>query len=89
MLTSSAVCAFVLADVLFSYLTSHNYDFQCVYLLFELAVPFAIPTHHPLTEIRAFAARSYDKTHNVRPKRNIRMAMQHEVSMYAIAQKEG
>ena len=32
---------------------------------------------------------AYDKTHNVRPKRNIRMAMQHEVSMYAIAQKEG
>lgn len=32
---------------------------------------------------------AYDKSHNVRPKRNIRMAMQHEVSMYAIAQKEG
>ena len=36
MLTSSAVCAFVLADVLFSYLTSHNYDFQCVDLQFKL-----------------------------------------------------
>ena len=45
-------------DVLFSYLSSHNYDFQ------------------------------YDKLHNVRPKRNIRMAMQHEVMMYAIAQSK-
>ena len=46
-------------DVLFSYLTTSNYDFN------------------------------YDKTHNVRPRRNIRMAMQHETAMYAIAQKEG
>jgi hypothetical protein len=32
---------------------------------------------------------AYDKTHNVRPRRNIRMAMQKEVSSYAAAQKEG
>jgi len=45
-------------DVLFAYLTSHNYDF------------------------------AYDKTHSVRPRRNVRQAMQHEVSMYAIAQRD-
>ena len=45
-------------DVLFAYLTSHNYDF------------------------------AYDKSHAVRPRRNIRQAMQHEISMYAVAQKE-
>ena len=32
---------------------------------------------------------AYDRSHNVRPKRNIRQAMQHEVTMYAICQKEG
>ena len=31
---------------------------------------------------------SRQKTHNVRPRRNIRAAMQKEVSMYAIAQKD-
>lgn len=31
---------------------------------------------------------AYDKTHNVRPRRNIRAAMQKEVSMFAIAQKD-
>jgi len=31
---------------------------------------------------------AYDKTHNVRPRRNIRAAMQKEVSVYAIAQKD-
>lgn len=45
-------------DVLFAYLTSHNYDF------------------------------AYDKSHSVRPKRNIRQAMQHEITMYAVSQKE-
>ena len=33
-------------------------------------------------------ARRYDKSHAVRPRRNIRQAMQHEISMYAVAQKE-
>lgn len=31
---------------------------------------------------------AYDKTHNVRPRRNIRAAMAKEISMYAIAQKD-
>jgi hypothetical protein len=31
---------------------------------------------------------AYDKSHSVRPRRNIRQAMQHEISMYAVAQKE-
>lgn len=29
---------------------------------------------------------AYDKSHAVRPRRNIRQAMQHEISMYAVAQ---
>ena len=32
---------------------------------------------------------AYDKSHNVRPRRNVRMAMQKEVSQYAAVQKEG
>lgn len=32
---------------------------------------------------------AYDRTHNVRPRRNVRMAMQKEVSQYAAVQKEG
>ena len=32
---------------------------------------------------------NYDRSRNLRPRRNIRNAMQHEVMMYAIAQKEG
>jgi hypothetical protein len=39
--------------------------------------------------VSALCFRSYDRSHNVRPKRNIRQAMQHEISMYAICQKEG
>ena len=31
---------------------------------------------------------AYDKSHSVRPRRNIRQAMQHEISFYAAAQKE-
>ena len=31
---------------------------------------------------------NYDRSKNLRPKRNIRTAMNHEVMMYAIAQKE-
>ena len=31
---------------------------------------------------------NYDRNKNLRPKRNIRTAMNHEVMMYAIAQKE-
>ena len=31
---------------------------------------------------------AYDKRHSVRPKRNIRMAMQTEVAMYAACQKD-
>ena len=31
---------------------------------------------------------AYDKTHNVRPRRNIRAAMAKEISMYAVAQKD-
>jgi hypothetical protein len=34
------------------------------------------------------SSRSYDRSHNVRPRRNIRQAMQHEISMYAIAQSK-
>lgn len=32
---------------------------------------------------------NYDRSKNLRPKRNIRTAMNHEIMMYAIAQKEG
>jgi hypothetical protein len=35
------------------------------------------------------ALAQYDRSRNLRPRRNIRNAMQHEVMMYAIAQKEG
>ena len=31
---------------------------------------------------------NYDKSKSLRPRRNIRMAMQREVTQYAIAQKE-
>ena len=35
-----------------------------------------------------FVLAQYDRSKNLRPKRNIRTAMNHEVMMYAIAQKE-
>ena len=31
---------------------------------------------------------SYDRSKNLRPKRNIKTAMQHEIMLYGIAQKE-
>ena len=36
-----------------------------------------------------FVLRSYDKQKNLRPRRNVKAAMQHELSHYAIVQKEG
>ena len=74
-------------DVLFAYLTSHNYDFAYAFDQRTTRLPqthAAIPSHIP----SAACDRRYDKSHAVRPRRNIRQAMQHEISMYAVAQKE-
>ena len=47
-----------------------------------------LPPYTPQLTCNSPIPRSYDKTHGVRPRRNVRQAMKTEVSMYACVQKD-
>ena len=64
--------------MLYAYLTSANYDFSCANTAAPTPPPPSAltPTHHRPTHPDAD-----DRSKNLRPKRNIRTAMNHEIML--------
>ena len=71
-------------DALYAYLTCGNYDFNVSRSHSHTALPFAILAHADAVPVLA----QYDRIKNLRPRKNIRTAMNHEINMFACAQKE-
>ena len=68
-------------DVLYAYLSTANYDFSCA--------PHAPPWRlHARSHARRALCCADDRAKNLRPKRNIKTAMNNEIMLYGIAQKE-
>ena len=72
--------------MLFAYLTTSNYDFKCANTLKPTTTTTTLAPYTPHLTCKLPFPRSYDKTHGVRPRRNVRQAMKTEVSMYACVQ---
>ena len=75
--------------MLYAYLTCGNYD--CKTCTLNVLSPPARHNHisstYPCLFVLIFPV-NYDRAKNLRPKRNIKTAMQHEIMMYGCAQKE-